>query len=216
MYNEILNLFPKISIGDAGKFFNNNNTLLINVINYIYELDCNTTIYEHAPCDNFTNNEVMITSYDYNYELDVFLDDNNIDLGYEDEYVSSDNYAYYLHDYHMGYNFIVGDGYIIGEDDVDCISYDDILSALLSGNKEDVYFLPYNGNLWDEIVLSGAGHKVDLSPIEKYETRYHEHEINSFIDRMNNKKKMVISISNSNIFYVINAQKIYNILGVNL
>jgi len=205
---QILELFPTITNNEAAKFFNNDNELLTNVINYIYDQGCNAILYEHAPSDNFTNNEVFITSYDYTSALENFLSTHSIDLGFEDEYISSENYAYYTQNYNNGYNFIIRDGYIIGEDDP--MSYDDILETLLSGTKEDVYFLPRNGLMFNELLKSGKFHHIDLS------NDYYPSEINNFIDKMNKKNYIVISMSCTNEFLVLNSKLLYEMTGINL
>lgn len=159
------------------------------VLEYIQQKGESGSIYESAYADRMPYDNYLILEssaalgWNYINPLEKYLENQNIGLGFSDKFICDKNgKVYYTQDYHMGYNFIMGDGYILGEDEAENLEPEDILQVMdkyaLSGKKNNIWELPKNGELFAKLDEGKFGHHLEF-PYRKY----YAYTIKYFIER---------------------------------
>ena len=168
---------------------------LENVYGYLRDRDISFDICDTADSDNMHKDQVFIlgTGSDLPQEyvdgLEKTIEAQDMIFAYGDEFLidyEGDNKAYYLQDYHGGYNFIVGDGYVIGEDaDLSCFEASDIVSALIHNMDGNIGVLPPNGNIFDRLSEMEGVHTIDLV---QYCNSWNKYDAKTYIEKLAKNK----------------------------
>ena len=149
--------------------------------------DYNVSVYPIAPSDQWDCNQDMVIIMDWNKVPDAvysavesILNDSGYVLGFYDDWVTSDDYAYCTNNM-AGNHFIIGDGYIIGDDDQivkDCnVSIEDLNGEIsYYGNVIDLSNLP---NFFECLVNDDDHYKHCLDISQKS----YFFEVEDFIER---------------------------------